>query len=161
MAFPDFPEVVNIVQVGYFINIGEIWVNSLVQWGSEIQKIWMVKERLGCKWSWFWMGSEILTNGCHFVKKHLKCVQKVGFSNGWDQILVWTIAIVKARPYKNWTIWNPDLQKVQIWNISVFGMVGFQIPTVFRSWILYFITSAEVYQPYYQFFLLEEFFIWK
>ena len=41
-------------------------------------KFWMFKKRLVCKWSRFWMGSEIRTNCCHFVKNQLN----VQVSNG-------------------------------------------------------------------------------
>ena len=90
----------------------------------------MVNKRFGCG---FGMGSEIqaqpfeiLTNGRHFVKNHLKSGLKhpdFKWSGFW---MVGTIAITiaKTQPFDNRTIWNPTYKK------SRFQMVGFQIPSV-------------------------------
>ena len=56
---------------------------------------------------------EIQTNGCHFVKHHLKSRQKCPdfeWSSFW---IVGTKAatIAKARPFENWTIWNLTFKK--------------------------------------------------
>ena len=69
---------------------------------------------------------EIRTKCCHFFKNHLKSGEKVLILNGQVFQMVGTLAlaIAKAWPFENRTIWNPRFKK------SGFQMVKFQIPTV-------------------------------
>ena len=71
----------------------------------------MVEKKFDCKWSGFRMLSKIWTNGNYFVKNYLKSGQKhpdFDWSSFW---MVGTIAIAKARPFENWTIWkSPDFE---------------------------------------------------
>ena len=77
------------------------------------------------------MGSEIRkpNNGCHFVKNHLKSGLKhldFEWSSFW-MVETIGIAIAKAGPFENLTIWNQTFKK------SRFQKYRFQIPTVFSN----------------------------
>ena len=58
---------------------------------------------------------EILTNGCHFSKNHLKSTQKCldfEWNFEWSSFrMVGTIAIAKACLFEKWTIWNLTIKK--------------------------------------------------
>ena len=71
----------------------------------------MVKKRLVCKWSGFYMGSEIrkpnhLKSGqmaAIWIKNHLKCEQKCPDFEWAGFRIVRTKAMAKAKPFENWT----------------------------------------------------------
>ena len=50
------------------------------------------------------MGSEIRTNGCHFVKNHLKSGHTHPDFEWSGFQMVGAIAIAKAQLFENWTI---------------------------------------------------------
>ena len=97
----------------------------------------MVEKRLGYKWSGFWMGSKSGSPTIWNPDKWLPFWQKpleirTKISRFWMVRFpnCWTIAIAKAPPFENRTIWNPTFKK------SGFRMVRFQIPTVLQSSIV-------------------------
>ena len=55
----------------------------------------------------------IWTSGRHFVKNHLKSGQKcLHFEwSGFQMVGTIAVAIAKARPFENRTIWNPTFEK--------------------------------------------------
>ena len=71
---------------------------------------------------------EIRTNGCHFIKNHLKSRQKhidFEWSSFW-MVGTIAIAIAKAQPFENWTTWHPTFKKSRFqmfqdaeWPISI------------------------------------------
>ena len=65
----------------------------------------MVQKRLGWKWSGFWMGSEI------WKPNHLKSGHKCLVFKWSSFQMVGTIAIAKAQPFENRTIWNLTFKK--------------------------------------------------
>ena len=78
----------------------------------------MVEKRLGCKWSWFWMGSEIrkprnLKSGqmATILSKTFDIQTKM---SGFQMVGTIAIAIAKAWSFENWTIWNPTFKRVRI-----------------------------------------------
>ena len=70
-------------------------------WNLTYFGLWMVQKRLGCKWSGFWMGSEI------WKPNHLKSRQ---------------MAAILSK-----TIWNLD-KNIRIWNGPDFKLSDFRYP---------------------------------
>ena len=120
-----------------------IWIpykfDTVGIWNPTLSGFWMVKKRLVCKWSGFWMGSEIRKpnhlktdqNGHHLLFTICNPNFLVRISNG--PVFKW----LKPDHLKT------DFQKGLISDHSRFHMVGLQIPTVwskfFKSlmWFLY------------------------
>ena len=91
--------------------------NNGLQWGSEIwtsldflwSKRGCVAKGLDFEWDLKSRSTtpEIRTIGCHFVKNHLKSGQKCPDSECSSFRMVGiAIAIAKAQPFENRTIWN-------------------------------------------------------
>ena len=91
-----------------------------------------VQKEIGLQMVWVWnriwnpeaQPFEIRKNGQHFFKNYLKSGQKHLDFEWFGLWMLWTIAIAiaKARPFENQTVWNPTF-KVEISNVSGFQMV--------------------------------------
>ena len=95
---------------------------------SRLVWIWTVKKEVGLQMVWIlmWIWNldtqqfEIQTNGCNFVKNHLKSRQKCP-NFEWSSFRMdgtIAIAIAKARPFEKRTIWNIIFNKSGLQSVS-------------------------------------------
>ena len=103
---------------------------NLVQWGSEIRT---------CP-DFEWWTLVLFSNGRQFFIASLGRFSLIFFLTLY---IKWHKLVVFWTPFWTFTIRNPDIENVQILNVSGFQMVRFRIPTVFR-WLLY------LYHPIYR-----------
>ena len=88
---------------------------------------YLSKKRLGCRWSGFQMGSQIAA----ILSKLFEIQTKM--SEFW---MVGNIGLAKAvaRPFENWTIWNPTPKKSGFCMFLDFEWSDFRSPLYLKYW---------------------------
>ena len=115
-----------------------VWIlNGQKEVGLQI--VWILN------WIWNLEGQpfEMWTNGCHFVKNHLKSRQKrTDFKwPGFRMVKTKAIAIAKAQPFENQPIWNQPLKSP-----------GFKCFQISKGWISdpHYVTSCLIFYSFQQ-----------